>query len=103
MGYDLLEFTELKLRENGIRRIYVDKEKAKNNECLLCVDADNCYIGITISTYEQTRRDLEKELSLTVENVRQISVTLNYFDQIWDNVEEYVNESREEEAGGQVY
>lgn len=92
MGYDKLEFADQKLRENGIRRIYVDKNLAKNDECILCVDADDsCYIGVWISTYEQTRRDLEKELSLRVENVRQIDATLEYFDRIWNDVYAYLS------------
>lgn len=93
MGYDELEFADLELRENGIKRIYVDKERTIDKESLLCVDADyNCYIVVTITTYEQTRRDLEKELSLQMEDVRQIRVTLECFDENWSEINEYANE-----------
>ena len=100
MGYDVLEFAELRLKDNGNRRIYADKERTKNKEYLLCVDRDdNCYIGVSISTYEQTRRDLEKELSLRVEDVRKIGGTLEYFDEIWNKIDEYVNEPTGREEG----
>jgi hypothetical protein len=92
MGYDVLEYAELRLRENGIRRIYVDKERTKNKEYLLCVDTDYCHIGVWISTYKQTRSDLEKELSLQVNDVRQIRVALEYFDNNWNEIDEYVKE-----------
>lgn len=91
MGYDELEYADLRLRENGIRRMYVENGGEKNRMPIFCVDADNCSIGVIISTYKQTRRDLEKELSLQMENVRQIGVTLEYFDEIWDEMDEYVN------------
>lgn len=92
MGYDELEYANLRLRENGIRRMYVENGRAKNRRPLFCVDADNCSIGVTISTYEQTRRDLEKELSLQMGDVRQIGMTLEYFDEIWDKIDDNVNE-----------
>ena len=94
MGYDEFEFADLELRENDIKRMYVEKERTKDKESLLCVDTDhNCYIGVIISTYEQTRRDLEKELSLRMEDVRQIRITLECFDENWSKIDEYVNES----------
>lgn len=91
MGYDELEYADLGLRETGIRRMYVNKERYK--EPLLSVDIDSCYIGVTVTNYEQTRRELEKELSLQVNDIRQIRVALEYFDNNWEKIDEYVKES----------
>lgn len=92
MGYDELEFANFWLREKGVRRMYAIKYYDPSEEPSLGVDTDDISSTITISSREQTKLDLDKELSLQVEDVGAIRAALAYFDEIWDEIDEYVSE-----------
>lgn len=86
-----LEFANSWLREDRIRKIIAIKYHDPSEEPSLVILTDDTAVNITISTYEQTREDLDRELALTVESVRTIRAALEYFDEIWDKIEEFVN------------
>lgn len=86
-----LEFATSWTREAGVRKIIAIKYYDPFDEPSLVVLTDDTAVNITISTYEQTKEDLDRELALNVESIRTIRAVLEYFDEIWDEIEEFVN------------
>lgn len=91
MGYDIIEFANSWLRENEVRKIYAIKNHDPLEAPSLGVETDDTAVIVTISTHEQTKKDLDRELSLNVESVRAIRATLEYFDEIWNEINEYIS------------
>lgn len=99
MGYEEMEFANSWLRENGVRRINAIKYDEPSETPSLGVLTNDTAVNITISTKEQTKEDLDRELALTVENVQTIRVVLVYFDEIWHKIEEFVNKPTAKREG----
>lgn len=92
MGYSELEFANSWLREDGVRKMCAMKFHDPAEDPMLSVITDDTIVNVTISTQEQTKEDLDRELSLNVESVRTIRAALEYFNEIWDEIAEFVNE-----------
>ena len=88
-----LAFREYRLRKIDVRGIIVNRTR------ILRVVTEEDLIEIDISSYEETRKDLDRELSLMVESTQAIGEILNYFDEIWSEIEEFVNERVHGEGG----
>ncbi|HET6590451.1 MAG TPA: hypothetical protein VFG45_09825 [Candidatus Nitrosocosmicus sp.] len=86
MRYDELEFIEYRLRQVGVRRISV------NTEMTLGVETARYSIEVAVTTYEQTRKELDKELSTMIESTWKIGEILDYFDEKWAEIVEFLNE-----------
>jgi hypothetical protein len=99
MGYHEIEFANSWIREDGIRKIIAIKYYDPFDEPSLVILTDDTAVNITISTYEQTKEDLDRELALTVESVRTIRAVLEYFDEKWDEIEEFVNKPTAKREG----
>jgi hypothetical protein len=92
VGYDELEFREYRLRKIGVRGIFANRSR------ILRIVTEEDLFEIDISSYEETRRDLDRELSSSVEQTWVIGHILDYFDEIWSEIEEFVNGQAIEEG-----
>lgn len=81
-----LEFYEYRLRKIGVRVIFASKEKK------LGVSGEEYLIIVEISTYDETRRNLDHELSSLIEETWIIGEILDYFDEKWAEIVEFLNE-----------
>ena len=86
MEDSILEFKEYRLRQIEVLGIDVDEDG------LLTIDTDKHRIELKISSHEQTREELDKQLSRELEETWQIGEILDYFDEKWDEIEKFVNE-----------
>lgn len=84
--YDEIEFVEYRLRQIGVRRIFV------NSERVLGVVTSRYSIEVKVDEYEQTRRELDKELSTLIDSTWKIRKVLDYFEEKWSEIEEFVDE-----------
>ncbi len=82
-----LEFYEYRLRKIGVRGIFVTKEK------ILGISTEENLIEVNISGYDETRRELDIELSRLIGQPWIIGRILNYFDEKWLEIDEFVNEN----------
>jgi hypothetical protein len=81
-----LEFYEYRLRKLGVRVIFASYEK------ILSISTEEILIEVNISTYDETRRELDHELSRLIEETWIIGEILDYFDEKWSEIEEFVGE-----------
>jgi hypothetical protein len=85
MKYDNIIFENYRLRKMGVREISADTER------LLKIETDQRTFDIEISTYEKTREELDRMLSRLVDDTWKIGKILDYFDDVWDKINEFVN------------
>lgn len=87
MKYDNIIFENYRLRKMGVREISADTER------LLKIETDRITFDVEISTYEETKEELDRMLSRLIDETWKIGKILDYFDEIWDKIEEIVNKS----------
>lgn len=90
MKYDDITFENYKLRRMGVREIFADTKR------LLRIKTESISIEVKISTYAQTRNDLDRMLSRLIEETWQIGEILDYFDEKWQEIYQFLNEKEEE-------
>lgn len=90
---DELAFREYRLRKLGVRGMYA------NRAMILRVVTEEGLIEVNISSYEETRRELDIELSSSVEQAWKIGMILDYFDEKWFEIEDFVSDKVIAEGG----
>jgi hypothetical protein len=90
MAYDVLIYEQYRLRKIGVREISIDTKR------LLRIETEEISIKVKISSYENTRNDLDRVLSRVINEPWQIGEILEYFDEIWEEIYEFLNEKEEE-------
>lgn len=79
-----LAFREYRLRKLGVRGMYA------NGGRILRIVTEEGLFEVNISSYEETRRQLDIELSSSVEQAWIIGRILDYFDEKWPEIEDFV-------------
>jgi hypothetical protein len=88
-----LTFREYRLRKLGVRGVYANAGR------ILRIVTEEDLIEVNISSYDETRGELDIELSSSIEQAWIIGKILDYFDEKWSEIEEFVSDKATVEGG----